>query len=469
MSMSSLGRIRPHLTITAKLVIMYVLLVAIVLAALSFFLYQELASGLFADQRAILAAQAAQVADSNEWRPNSLQLPDPTTLPPGAFFQVCNLKGDCVDGRFPPGLDDSSLPKKTTAAPVVITGSDDEMWLATVVPVRDERVTVGYLRVERSMEPVYAALHRLLALILIAVPLALAVAALGGYAVARAGLAPIGRIIRTAQAIGEGDLSQRIGPLPGHDEVGRLASTFDDMLGRLEQAFARQKQFTADASHELRTPVAAIRAQAEAALAKPRSREEYVEILSIIREEAQHLGHLVAQLMFLARQDAAPAPSAMETVNLDEILDAVVQQMRVLADQHRISLTLGANPAVLLRGDQTALTQLFINLVDNAVKYTPAGGQVTVASRPDRTQVHVSITDTGPGIPPEHLPRIFDRFYRVDKARSRSMGGAGLGLAIAMAVARAHGGDITVETKPGQGSVFTVTLPRYHASPNPNA
>ncbi len=462
--MTILHKLWPRLTITAKLVIMYVLLVAVVLASLSFFLYQELANGLLADQRTILMAQASEVAAAVEWHENSLQVPDSSTLPPGAFVQIYDAQGHALEARLPPGLDPTVLPTKPTAAPVVLIGADEEKWLATVVPLKDESHTVGYLQVERSLEPVYEALHRLLGLIMAATPLVLAAAALGGYAIARAGLLPISRIIKTAQSIGESDLAQRIGPLPADDEVGRLASTFDDMLSRLEQAFSRQKQFTADASHELRTPVAAIRAQAEAALARPRSRQEYTETLRIIREEAEHLGHLVSQLMFLARADAAPAPAAAEIVNLADILDAVVQQLMALAAQHDILLQLTDNPQVSLRGDQTQLTQLFINLIDNAVKYTPAGGTVTVSSQVTGSAVQVSVADTGPGIPPEHLPRIFDRFYRVDKARARSMGGTGLGLAIAMAVARAHGGSIAVESVPGHGSVFTVTLPCYQAS-----
>ena len=243
---------------------------------------------------------------------------------------------------------------------------------------------------------------------------------------------------------------------PG-DELGRLAATLNEMLDRLERSFTQMQRFTADAAHELRTPLAVIRNEAEVALRTPRSAEEYTRVLETLLEEVVRLSEMADQLLFLCRQDAGLNPSAREEVRLDELLLAVTENMRLVADEKGVVLVLADNPPCTVRGDAHQLRRVFYNLIDNAVKYTPAAGTVRVASRCDGESVVVTVSDTGVGITGEHLPRIFDRFYRVDQSRAGD--GAGLGLAICRSVVRATGGSIEVTSEVGRGSKFTMELP----------
>ena len=245
---------------------------------------------------------------------------------------------------------------------------------------------------------------------------------------------------------------------PG-DELGRLAATLNEMLDRLERSFAEMQRFTADAAHELRTPLAVIRNEAEVALRTPRSVEEYTRVLEGLLEEVVRLSELADQLLFLCRQDAGLNPPAHKNVPLDELLRAVTDTMRPVAEAKGLALILGDNPPCAVRGDANQLRRVFYNLLDNAAKYTATGGTVRVASHCVGGEVVVSVTDTGIGIAAEHLARVFDRFYRVDPSRAGETGGAGLGLAICRAVVRGAGGTITATSAEGQGSIFEVRFP----------
>ena len=287
----------------------------------------------------------------------------------------------------------------------------------------------------------------------------LALGTAAGLFLAGRALRPIDRITRTAQAIGAGNLQGRLGLAPRADEVGRLAATFDGMLDRLEHAFVQQRQFVADASHELRTPLASIRSDLDILRRRPRSVAAHEEFEQGLDEEIGRLSALVEDLLTLARADSGQAELAREFVYLDALVETVAARVGRLAEAKGVALELCVERDVALIGDPARLHQLAFNLLGNAVKYTPAGGQVrvTVAAR-DGTAC-LEVADTGAGIPPEDLPRVFDRFYRADEARTRTAGGAGLGLAIARWCAEAHGGRIAVRSRLGVGSVFSVSLP----------
>jgi heavy metal sensor kinase len=293
----------------------------------------------------------------------------------------------------------------------------------------------------------------------IAYPVTLAVASLGGIFLAGRALSPIDRLTRLARRISAEDLSQRLDLRLPDDEVGRLARTFDEMIARLEDAFQRQRQFTADASHELRTPLTAIKGQAEVALSRPRDAVAYREVLQAVNEEVDRLIRMVGSLLTLARADAGQISIASEPVSLGDLVDAAVEQVHPMAEKHSLGLRVVSGPSVVLQADEDLLLQLLLNLLDNAIKCTPSGGQVTVGWRVNDREIELQVRDTGVGIGPEHLPHIFDRFYRADKARSRAEGGAGLGLSISRWIAEAHGGSISVWSEPGQGTTFTVTIP----------
>jgi heavy metal sensor kinase len=245
------------------------------------------------------------------------------------------------------------------------------------------------------------------------------------------------------------------------DELGRLATTINDLLARLESSFSEQQRFIADASHELRTPLAVLRGETEVALAKRRTADEYQQSLSLIQEEAEQLSRIVEDLFILARQPLdAPARLMKERVSLNATVKDCARAAHVLAARKGVTLTTESNsPSIDLNGDKELITRMILNLLDNAVKYTPAGGRISLALTRQNGNAKIVVRDTGIGIAEADRQRVFDRFYRVDKARSRALGGAGLGLSIVRWIVEVHGGDIHVDSAPGRGSTFTVDLP----------
>jgi heavy metal sensor kinase len=243
------------------------------------------------------------------------------------------------------------------------------------------------------------------------------------------------------------------------DELGRLARTFDEMIGRLDESFQRQRQFTADASHELRTPLTAIKGQVDVALQRDRDPVAYREVLQTLNSEVDRMIRLISSLLTLARADAGQIPLNRQATSIRTSLENAVEQIRPLAAGRGIILELREGPEVTSLSDPDLLLQLWLNLLDNAIKHTPSGGQIAVALEEDGGEAIVTVTDTGPGIAPEHLPYIFDRFYRADPARTRSEGGSGLGLSISRWIAEAHGGSIEARSQVARGSTFVVRLP----------
>ena len=324
-------------------------------------------------------------------------------------------------------------------------------------PIRSEGEIIGAVEVGLPRDDVEDSLDALLVIIAIAYPIALVLATVGGLLIAGRALAPIDRVTTVARRISAEDLSQRLDMQLPDDEVGRLARTFDEMIARLDEAFRRQRQFTADASHELRTPLTAIKGQTEVALQRDRDVAEYQEVLTTVNSEVDRMIRLVGSLLTLARADARQIAIARDEVDLGELVGDAIEQIRPAAEAKNIDVQSNVDDAVRLTADEDLVLQLVLNLLDNAVKYTPEGGRVGVATRVADGRAELSVADDGPGIPEEHQPRIFDRFYRVDPARSH--GGAGLGLSISRWIAEAHGGTIEVESEPAKGSKFTVRLP----------
>jgi len=241
--------------------------------------------------------------------------------------------------------------------------------------------------------------------------------------------------------------------------LGRLAATLNEMIGRLDKAFQRQKQFTSDASHELRTPLAVIEAESTLALQKERPPSDYRQSLEIVSREARQMSYLINQLLTLARADAGKAQWNFTEVDLGKLITDLSIDVEVLCQEKGLSFQLGQAQDLVVKGDEARLRELFMNLLDNAIRYTPSPGTVSLSLRREGQMVVVAITDTGVGIPAEDIPFIFERFYRGDKSRSRAEGGSGLGLAICRHIAEAHGGKIEVESQVGAGSTFSVWLP----------
>jgi heavy metal sensor kinase len=270
----------------------------------------------------------------------------------------------------------------------------------------------------------------------------------------------VDRITRTARSISEHNLSQRLEESPTGDELQRLSRTLNEMLARLESAFRRNTQFTADASHELRTPIALMRTTAEIALRRDRAAAEYREALGEILSELERTSRLIEDLLTLARADSGTATFGMAPLDLAASLREAGAQVERLCQEKQVELREAISAeGCQVEGDAEALRRLFLILLDNAVKYTGPGGRIEVVLRQQDGFAIVEVTDTGIGISDEDLPCIFERFYRSDKARSRVSGGAGLGLSIARWIVEAHHGQVQVESALGQGSTFRVSLP----------
>jgi heavy metal sensor kinase len=315
------------------------------------------------------------------------------------------------------------------------------------------------LQVGQSLADIQRTQAQILRLSLLMLMAAGILALVTGWFLANRALSPVSAIARTAQAIGEQDLSQRTDtPLPD-DELGQLARTLNRMLDRIESAFQRQRQFTGDAAHELRTPLSIMQTGLDVALSQPRSVENYRSVLENMREEVLRLTQLTTSLLMLARADAHTLSIERHRVNLSLLLETVVDQVALAAEQKHIRIGCDIPPNIQTNADEDRLIQLALNLLENAVKYTPEHGSIQVKLAADKNQVCFSVRDSGIGIPPQHLPYIFDRFYRADRARNRQHGGFGLGLAIAQQIAQLHGGDIRVTSDIGAGSEFMVTLP----------
>jgi two-component system, OmpR family, sensor kinase len=290
----------------------------------------------------------------------------------------------------------------------------------------------------------------------------LLLAATGGYFLARKSLAPVVAMGAHAQRIGATNLHERLPVMNANDELGQLATTFNDLLDRLDQSFERQRRFVADASHELRTPLAILRGEAEVAISQQgRKAEDYLESLGILHEETSRLIKIVEDLFTLTRADSGQYPLTAEDVYLEELVADCAHSARTLAREKNIELSVDASSECLVHGDQTLLRRMILNLLDNAIKYTADGGRVDIACRLAPEGFEIDVTDTGTGIAPELHSRIFERFFRADPARSRSgrEGGAGLGLSIALWIAEAHHGRLELVRSDAAGSQFAVYLP----------
>jgi heavy metal sensor kinase len=314
-------------------------------------------------------------------------------------------------------------------------------------------VVVGRLTTE-----ITDVLHTFMYIIIFAMIGVIVLAGLGGLFLADRVLRPVERITKTAQKIEGSDLSQRI-DVKTDDELGRLAVTLNEMIGRLEESFSRQRQFTADASHELRTPLAIMQAEATLALSKERAPDDYRKALETISQESDYMSSVIGKLLILARSDAGKEQLNFEDVDLKELIIGLAANIEAFAQDKGIKFTVDTKDDVNVSGDKVKLRQLFTNILENAVRYTPADGKISISLLEKESNAVVSISDTGIGIPPEHLPHIFERFYRVDKARARADGGVGLGLAIAKIIAESHKGKIQVESEVGKGTTFIVSIP----------
>ncbi len=315
------------------------------------------------------------------------------------------------------------------------------------------------LRILRDQSGLRRTQHELADVFLFGLLLAMLLAVAGGWFVARRSLAPLAAMAGRAKEISASSLSQRLPVANPHDELGRLATVFNATLQRLQNSFAELRRFAADASHELRTPLTALRAEGEVALNNAREPEQFRQSIGAMLEEAQRLQDLVDSLLALARAEADQQPLNRGPVDLGALTREVVESLRILANEKQQRLAAETDGEVCIAGDAALLRHALLNLVHNAICYTPDGGRITVRCLGRDREAVIEIADTGEGIAPEHHAKVFERFYRVDKSRSRAEGGAGLGLAIARLAVERHGGRMQLESECGKGSLFRIVLP----------
>ncbi|HTL70282.1 MAG TPA: ATP-binding protein, partial [Candidatus Eisenbacteria bacterium] len=321
-----------------------------------------------------------------------------------------------------------------------------------------EDSTVSYIvQVATSLEPVQAELDKLRAILFLLIPATVLLTGIAGSVLVKVTLNPVDDMVRTIRQIKADNLRMRL-PLPhAHDEIHRLAETYNQMLERLENAFTSQQRFNQDISHELKTPLTVLKGELEVTLKKSRTPEEYAEVIRSGLEEIDKIRRILDHLLLLARFDSKELAMETQPVDLNLLMEKVMAHIKILADQKSIQISYVSSGPVVLQGHEPQLRRLFINLVDNAIKYTPQKGRVIVTLSRDGDLAVTEVSDTGIGIPDNELPHIFDRFYRVEKSRSSE--GFGLGLSIAKSIAQAHQGDIKVRSHPGLGTTFTVFLP----------
>jgi heavy metal sensor kinase len=308
--------------------------------------------------------------------------------------------------------------------------------------------------------PVRRTLQTLLLILLLALPAGLVLAALGGSVLTGRLLRPVAVMAALAEKISAESLSSRLPVEDPRDEFGRMAGVINRMLSRLEESFDRMRRFTADASHELRTPLTAIQSVGEVALRENLDAAAYRDRIGSMLEEVGRLSRLVDSLLTLTRADAGAAALTSQEIDAAGLAAQAVEDLRALAEEKRQDLTLAAAGPAPVRADEATLRLALVNLIDNAIKYTPAGGAITVGVRTGEGVVRVEVQDNGPGLSPERAARVFDRFYRVDPSRS-AQAGAGLGLSIAKWAVEANGGRIELESREGHGSTFCLVLPRF--------
>lgn len=443
-------------SITMRVTLWYTLFMVLLAGVSLGFLFYASAQSARQGKLALMKNMAADSRREIEYKNGELDIDkDLEAFQDGVYLSVYDDAGVPLYGLVPRTFDNSAVFSDGELRQVESSGL---RWY-----LYDEQITVEdygtlWVRSVTAADAVDATLTQLLHWALLVLPVFVLLSAVGGYLVTRRAFAPVRRITQTAREIGAGnDLSRRIGLTDGKDEVHTLAGEFDAMFGRLEQAFENEKQFTDDASHELRTPTAVILTQSEYALEHTNPQGETRAALETIHRQAETMAALLSQLLMLARADKGRQPLHWEQVDLSELVQMVAETQAEQADERQITLHAEIQPGVTVEGDETLLMRLLINLTENALRYGRPGGWVRLTLSRQQDQAVGTVEDNGIGIAPEDLDKIWQRFWQADPARSG--GGAGLGLAMVRWIIEAHGGSITVQSRPGEGTVFSFRIP----------
>jgi two-component system OmpR family sensor kinase len=463
-------------SVRERLTLWYVSVLALVLIAFSIGIYSLLSRSLYARvddgiRSVIQVAIISLIHDTEEGQSSQGAAQSTVTelFNPQQALAIFDTSGKLLAANtsrddFSARLPDSSLIPDAGIYLYTISDDDDRHRIA-VQRVSIPPTNIPYIiLVTQPLEPVEDELESLRKILYYAIPVALVMAGLGGWFLARKSLAPVVAMSERARRIGAESLDRRLPVVNARDELGQLATVFNELLARLNSSFAQQRQFMADASHELRTPLSVMHTAADVTLAQPtRDESEYRDAVRMIDEQTRRLTRIVEDMFILARADAGRYPLRPDRFYLDELLEETARAGSVLAAPKNITIDITASSEAPFYGDEGLLRQMMLNLLGNAIKHTPPAGKVRLSLRARDEKYLVEISDTGHGIPAEAQPHIFERFYRADKARSRyetaNGGGAGLGLAIARWIAESHKGSLDLARSDQNGSTFVITLP----------
>lgn len=442
-----------RLPLRYQMTLLYSLLTALLCTCLLVGLYFTVQQSLMRSQEDLLSLAYDQLTALIEMKNGRYVVEeDELKLPSTAAYLVLDPAGQTLSAhRMPAALaQEPFTPGKMRGVEI-----GEAHWLL-LDNVEQQDAFSMQIRTALSLEDVDRPLRAIKSIALVSLPLLLLAATLGGLFVARRSLQPIDRIIGTAQIVAQGDLSERIQGTDTRDEVGELARTMNDMLDKLEASFQREKRFASDASHELRTPVSIMLAYAESLAQELTGDSDAARSIQTILAESHRMQRIISQLLTITRSDAGKYIPERAPVDISEVAKTVVEQMAPLAQEKSITLDVDAQADTQIIGDQSLLTQMMINLVENAIKYGKADGRVDIRIARWENRCRITVADDGLGIPGESLPHIFERFYRADAARDRS--GTGLGLAIVHWIVPVHHGEIVVNSQAGVGTAFTITL-----------
>jgi two-component system, OmpR family, sensor kinase len=335
--------------------------------------------------------------------------------------------------------------------------SDTELMRVFSMPVKEDKALVYIVQVAMPMDSFQDALNKLRLTLFIFLPLVVLLSSIAGFFLAALIIRPLKNIIGSVRRITAENLKLRIQVPETKDEIRELVDTFNAMLEKLDESFSSQKQLIQDISHELRTPLTIMRGEIEVALKKARPSEEYIAVLKSNLEEISHLGLLIENLLVLSRFDSREVSMDIKPVSIGMLLNNIVSDVQILAKRKGVAITQRGLNNILVNGDELQLRRAFLNIIDNAIKYTPEGGKIIISLNKIDGRTRIKVTDSGIGISPENLPLIFDRFFRVDKSRSSE--GYGLGLSITKSIIEAHKGSLSIESDPGQGATIIIDLP----------
>ena len=461
-------RSRPRLTVRQALTAWYLLVLGVVIAGFAAALYWDQEQTLSAQVDRSLSGASGQAmalidkhVDPIKFVDNDAYQHAARHLTQAGYAVLLFDPSRRPLARFGRALD---LPPESAGAAGLSTiettfeGSEEHWRVALQPVVRHDGVSVGYLAVGQSIDAVEQALHSLYLTLLWAVPMTLGLAGVAGYGLARVALRPVDRMTQFARSLGANDLGRRLTWRGPDDELGRLATTLDEMLARLEASFTRERRFVADAAHELRTPLAALKGRLDVVRQRERDAEAYRAAIDSIEPEVERLIRLVRDLLLLARLETDTAPWEEAPVDISQLCERIVEQMEPLAGERHLSIAVDVEPGLLVTGSFDHLLRALLNLLDNAIKYAHSPGRIVVEGRRTNGSICIRVANDGRVLDETLIARVGERFLRGDGDRSRETGGVGLGLAIAAEIARRHHGSLSLAGKAGGGAIATLSL-----------